>query len=485
VGIFGRGGSAVSTGGGSPAFVNVDVVGNVAPENGGAMAFSSGAPVFVNVRFRGNASVYGPGGALLLRNTTGARLANVLFSGNYIDGGSGTRCRGAGLALIQSSPEIVQTTFAGNRVVSLDSPIDSFDCTSTGAALHNSDGSRPVLRNVVIWGNEAEVGPSIYDADAQSFADVDTSLVEGGYANPNAPTPDLLYTADPRFAAPVAPANAPFVGGDYRVTDGSPTLDRGATRYLPPDTFDLDDDGDTTEPLPLDLDGTPRVVDNDLGDGLPARVDLGAFEAPIEVQLPVELTALTATADGADGVVLAWRTASETNNAGFAVEHAAPRAEGMPADGTPEDAGGFTEVGFVEGAGTTTEAQTYRFRLAGLRAGTHRLRLRQVDFDGTPTVSPVVEVTLGLEAPYRLAPPAPNPFATRAEMALTVRTTQAVTVAAYDVLGRRVAVLHDGPLRAGQRTPLTLDGTRLASGVYLVRVTGETFATTARVVRVR
>jgi hypothetical protein len=100
-------------------------------------------------------------------------------------------------------------------------------------------------------------------------------------------------------------------------------------------------------------------------------------------------------------------------------------------------------------------------------------------------VSPVVEVTLGLEAPYRLAPPAPNPFATRAEMALTVRTTQAVTVAAYDVLGRRVAVLHDGPLRAGQRTPLTLDGTRLASGVYLVRVTGETFATTARVVRVR
>jgi hypothetical protein len=51
---------------------------------------------------------------------------------------------------------------------------------------------------------------------------------------------------------------------------------------LPADTWDLDDDGDTTEPLPIDIDGDPRFIDDpataDTGNGTAPIVDMGAYE---------------------------------------------------------------------------------------------------------------------------------------------------------------------------------------------------------------
>jgi hypothetical protein len=55
----------------------------------------------------------------------------------------------------------------------------------------------------------------------------------------------------------------------------------------------------------------------------------------------------------------------------------------------------------------------------------------------------------------------------------------------YDVLGRRVAVLHDGPLAAERTERLALSAQGLASGVYLVRVAGEAFTATRRLTVVR
>jgi hypothetical protein len=195
--------------------------------------------------------------------------------------------------------------------------------------------------------------------------------------------------------------------------------------------------------------------------------------------LPVELAAFTATADGPDAV-LTWQTLGETNNAGFAVE---TRAMG---GAVGDEAGAWREVGFVDGAGTTTEPRSYTFRARQVGYGTHAFRLRQVDFDGTPTRSNEVELTVGLDAPYAVAAyPNPLPAGTAATVDVAVRTAQDVTVALYDVLGRRVRTLHDGPLPAQETTALRLAAGGLASGVYLVRVTGERFQTTRRVTIVR
>ena len=58
--------------------------------------------------------------------------------------------------------------------------------------------------------------------------------------------------------------------------------------------------------------------------------------------------------------------------------------------------------------------------------------------------------------------------------------TETVRVAVYDVLGRQVALAHDGTIQAGTRLEVELTGSQLAPGSYVVRVEGETFAETRR-----
>jgi hypothetical protein len=111
--------------------------------------------------------------------------------------------------------------------------------------------------------------------------------------------------------------------------------------------------------------------------------------------LPVELTAFTAEAHEATAH-LAWTTASEKNNAGFAVE--------MSADGRA-----FRRLGWVPGAGSSTQPRRYQFddgTLAAAPGPVAYYRLRQTDSDGTETFSPVraVPVPTGQLARLQLWP---------------------------------------------------------------------------------
>lgn len=86
---------------------------------------------------------------------------------------------------------------------------------------------------------------------------------------------------------------------------------------------------------------------------------------------------------------------------------------------------------------------------------------------------------------YALSALYPNPFNPSTRLSLSVAQTQAVTVAVYDALGRRVATLHDGPLAAGVAHTVTLDAASLPSGVYVVRAVGEAFTAARRASLVR
>ena len=184
--------------------------------------------------------------------------------------------------------------------------------------------------------------------------------------------------------------------------------------------------------------------------------------------LPVELAAFEATLDG-EAALLRWTTTSEVGNAGFEVEHAAPNAEA------------FRSLGFVEGHGTVGVAHDYAFRTGVLAPGTHRFRLKQIDFDGAAHFSPEVEVAVGLPEQVYLSAAYPNPFNPQTRFTLEVQEAQAVRVEVFDALGRRVALLHEGALEAGREHRFTFEANGLASGVYLVRATGEAFTQARRV----
>ena len=189
-------------------------------------------------------------------------------------------------------------------------------------------------------------------------------------------------------------------------------------------------------------------------------------------KIPVELTSFTATADG-EGVMLRWETSSETNNAGFEVEMVGPVDEA------------FVSAGFVEGHGTTTEVQNYTFRVDELSPGTYTFRLHQVDFDGQTEYSPEVEATVEVPDGYMLAAPYPNPFNPEAVVEFAVADSRPVRIELFNVLGQQVAVLFDGIPEAGQTQRVRIDGRRLPSGAYLVRLIGENIMATQRVTLVK
>ena len=76
---------------------------------------------------------------------------------------------------------------------------------------------------------------------------------------------------------------------------------------------------------------------------------------------------------------------------------------------------------------------------------------------------------------------APNPVQGEARMSLAVRRSQDVRVVLYDVMGREVRVLHQGPVAASTELEVTVDTRGLASGVYVVAVRGESVSGAQRV----
>ena len=87
-------------------------------------------------------------------------------------------------------------------------------------------------------------------------------------------------------------------------------------------------------------------------------------------------------------------------------------------------------------------------------------------------------------AGLRLEAPVPNPAAGRAEIRFTLPEAAVATVAVYDVLGREVARLAQGPLPAGE-TRLSAELASIPAGVYVVRLVsaGQTATTRLTVAR--
>ena len=158
---------------------------------------------------------------------------------------------------------------------------------------------------------------------------------------------------------------------------------------------------------------------------------------------------------------LSWTTLSEENNAGWNAEM--------------EHVDRFRGLGFVAGAGSSVGEHSYELVVADVTPGLHRFRLKQIDVDGSFEYSGVLEVNVEIPDAYFVSdiyPIRSNPTTT---LEVAVPQQQRVRVEAVDLLGRTVAVLMDGPLDAEERRVVSFDASNLTSGIYAIRVIGETF----------
>jgi hypothetical protein len=230
-----------------------------------------------------------------------------------------------------------------------------------------------------------------------------------------------------------------------------------------------DDDADGIANL-LDF-GSTYYHDTD-GDGLVDLFDPSTFGAPsltpnrttgeadfrrttIVTALPVELAVFEAKASGANAL-LSWATASEKNNDFFAVERSLNGAD-------------FASIGTVRGQGNSTQAHDYAFTDVGIgakAASAVYYRLRQVDLDGTASLSPVRALTFGAALAGR---PTlyPNPTPDQATLNLTAWPAGTYPFTVTDMAGR---VLLTGTLPGGAAQPLAVR--QLPKGAYLLTVKG-------------
>ncbi len=82
---------------------------------------------------------------------------------------------------------------------------------------------------------------------------------------------------------------------------------------------------------------------------------------------------------------------------------------------------------------------------------------------------------------YELSSASPNPFTTQTAFQLTIAEPQRVSVAVFNMLGQRVALLFDGAVTAASERTFTFRSNNLPSGIYLVRVKGELFTASRQV----
>ncbi len=173
----------------------------------------------------------------------------------------------------------------------------------------------------------------------------------------------------------------------------------------------------------------------------------------LQVVLPVELASFAASVVK-NGVELNWTTATETNNYGFEVQRSTDQAH-------------FQRIGFVAGNGTTTKEHTYRFSDGNLAAGTYYYRLKQIDTDGTFSLSQIVRADIAtVVREYALHQNYPNPFNPTTTIVFDLKEDGQAKLRLFNMLGQQVVELVNEHLKAGSHTAI-LDARNLATGTYI------------------
>ncbi|NTV44931.1 MAG: TIGR03790 family protein [Chlorobiales bacterium] len=203
-----------------------------------------------------------------------------------------------------------------------------------------------------------------------------------------------------------------------------------------------------------------------------------------DVSLPVTLKSISANMSNSN-VQLSWKTASETDNAGFVLFR------------NGEEVAGYRYATSLKGQGTTSTETSYSFLDKTTNSGeSYTYKIRSIDYSGqihdydqSVTVKiPSTEDTKANPADkpiaYELGQNYPNPFNPSTIISYKISKPGVVSLVIYDVLGRRISTLVNEKKEKGAYEA-RFDATALASGVYLYRLQTGDYVQTKQMVLVR
>jgi hypothetical protein len=175
------------------------------------------------------------------------------------------------------------------------------------------------------------------------------------------------------------------------------------------------------------------------------------FSNCVDNTLPVSLIAFTALVLEDGSVSLVWQTVAEINNAYFVIERS-------------KDGQTFEPIGNIAGKGTYTQLSTYQFSDPAAGYGITYYRLKQVDFNGAYTYSPLKEVTITSANVIAIVP---NPNS--GSFTVTASNKGHYTITISSVLGQP---LYQWSVNAEAALEKSFE-TSLSTGTYLIQITSE------------
>jgi len=255
---------------------------NWASSGGGALCNMSCSATIVGGAFSRNVGFYG---GAVYSNSSDATLTSCAFAGNTAQQGGAIFNTGGSTAIMNGAFCGNNSEYGGGIMVESgnSSATNSSFCANeatNGGGFVNWFGV-PILANCILWENAGDQIVDLSGTITVSYSDI-----QGGWPGSGNIDGDPLFMVTPDSGTDGVWGTEDDDYGDLRLQAGSPCIDAADNTAVPPDSVDLDDDGDRDERTPLDLDFQARFVDDrettDTGVADPPKyvevVDMGAYE---------------------------------------------------------------------------------------------------------------------------------------------------------------------------------------------------------------
>ena len=235
----------------NPMLINCTISGNTAIFGGAIASHNNGSPSILSCKITGNNALVFGGGLYCYSNNI--HLTNCLIAGNS-----------------SYQAEYI----GGSAIFNLGGSLNISDCTimdniaPNGMAITSIIWQSPAvnhltINNSILYNGGNEILTNHTETTSVSYTDIQGGWSGSGTGNIN---------IDPLIEDPgMWTIEGEYIPGDFHLQSTSPCINAGSNSLLPNDEGDLNENGNTSEKLPVDLDGEDRIIGT--------RVDMGAYES--------------------------------------------------------------------------------------------------------------------------------------------------------------------------------------------------------------